>query len=69
MFRAPGPMEVVQTMARRRRLALGEGDGGVSHALLIVRPVGRQQVSSAGQGLAQARHIAVAKDRPRTPAK
>ena len=57
-------MEVVQTMARRRRDGLGEGDGGMGHGLLVVGAIGRQRLARRVQRLAEAGDVAVAEDGP-----
>ena len=43
---------------------LGEGDGGVGHALLVVAAPRRQAVAGCRQRLAEAGHVAVAEDGP-----
>ena len=46
-------------LASRR---LGEGDRGMRHRLLVVRPVGRQRIAAGVERLAEASHVAVAED-------
>ena len=64
MLVAPGPIDVVQAIMRRRRERLGERDRRMRHRLLVVRAVGRQRVARVPQRLAERRHVAVAEDRP-----
>ena len=45
MFVAPGPIELVQAIMRRRRLCLGKGDSGQRHRLLVMRPQRRQALA------------------------
>ena len=44
-------------------MSLGEGDGGVSHRLLVVRPEGRELGARAVQRLPETGDVAVAEDR------
>ena len=64
MLVAPGPIEVVQTMARWRRSCLAKAIAACAIALLVVRAIGRQRVPRAVQRLAEAGDIAVAENRP-----
>ena len=54
MLVAPGPIEVVQAIMRRRRERLGEGDRGMRHRLLVVGAVGRQRIASGVERFAEA---------------
>jgi hypothetical protein len=64
MFVAPGPIELVTAIIRRRKLALAMGDRSVRHRLLVMRAVGRQLIPYLIERLADGRHVAVAEDRP-----
>ena len=64
MLVAPGPMEVVQAIMRRRREALAKAMAACAMACsLWARKVG-SVVAHAVQRLAHAGHVAVAEDRP-----
>ena len=64
MLVAPGPIEEVTAIARRRPSCLGVGDRGIGHALLVVAAVGGEELALGMERLADAGDVAVAEDRP-----
>ena len=64
MLVAPGPMEVVQAIIRRRREALAKAMAACAIACSLWRAEGRQLVAHPVQRLAHAGHVAMAEDRP-----
>jgi len=66
MFVAPGPIELVQAIMRRRRLALGKRDRRQAHRLLVMRAQRRQPLACAVQRLAEAGDIAMPENRKDT---
>ena len=63
MLVAPGPIEVVQAIMRRRREALAKAIAACAIACSLWARIGRQRVARAVQRLAQAGDVAVAEDR------
>ena len=63
MLVAPGPIEVVQAMKRRRKLALAKAIAACAMRLLVVGAIGRQLVAHLIERLADAGDIAMAEDR------
>ena len=64
MLVAPGPIDVVQAIMRRRRERLGERDRRMRHRLLVVRAEGRQLSRACHSASPSAGDVAVAEDRP-----
>ena len=64
MFVAPGPIEVVQAIMRRRACALANAMAAMGHRLLVVSPERGELRLGGVERLAEPRHVAVAEDRP-----
>ncbi len=64
MLVAPGPIDEVAAMKRRRKLALAKAMAACAMRLLVVGAKGRQLVAHLLERLADAGDVAMAEDRP-----